>query len=64
MVIVDTDILIDAGRNIDEALTCLNQLERKFPIAISSITQMELIAGCGNKKELNSLSTFMQSIAK
>jgi len=60
MVIVDTDILIDAGRNINEALTCLNHLERKFSITISSITHMELIAGCGNKKELNSLGIFLE----
>ncbi|MEW6077155.1 MAG: type II toxin-antitoxin system VapC family toxin [Thermodesulfobacteriota bacterium] len=58
MIIVDTDILIDAGRNIKEAVTCLNQLEKNFSLAICSITQMELIAGCGNKKELSALELF------
>lgn len=60
MVIVDTDILIDAGRNIDEAVACLGQLEDRFAIAISIITRMELIVGCGNKTELNSLELFLE----
>ena len=59
MVIVDTDIIIDAGRNVYEAVNCLEQIEQKFSIAISSVTQMELIIGCRNKKELRSLEQFM-----
>ena len=59
MVVVDTDILIDAGRNVCEAVNCLTQIEQKFSIAISSVTQMELIVGCRNKKELRSLEQFV-----
>ncbi len=62
MIIVDTDILIDAGRNVDDALACLEQLEEKFQIAISSITQMELIVGCENKNELQSLGLFLENL--
>jgi hypothetical protein len=36
-VIFDTDVLIDAGRGVQEAVTCLKQ--------------MELIIGCRDKKE-------------
>jgi hypothetical protein len=36
MVIIDTDILIDAGRCGDEALNCLQQIEDKFSAAVSS----------------------------
>jgi hypothetical protein len=61
MIIVDTDILIDAGRNVDDALACLEQLEEKFQIAISSITQMELIVGCENKNELQALGLFLEN---
>lgn len=61
MVLVDTDILIDAGRNIAEALACLNQLEERSPLAISAITQMELMAGGGNKNELASLELFIDN---
>jgi predicted nucleic acid-binding protein len=60
MVIIDTDILIDAGRCIDEALNCLQQVEAKFSAAVSSITQMELIVVCRDKKELSSLEHFLE----
>jgi len=59
MVIVDTDILIDAGRKVDEAVECLQQIEHKFSAAVSSITQMELIIGCRDKHELRSLQRFL-----
>jgi len=59
MVIVDTDILIDAGRNVDEAVGCLQQIEHKFSAAVSSITQIELIIGCRDKRELDSLQRFL-----
>lgn len=41
MVIVDTDILIDAGREVREAVNCLQQIEQKFSLAVSIVTQME-----------------------
>ncbi len=59
MIIVDTDILIDAGRNVNEAINCLQQIEDDYSLAISSITQMELIIGCRNKNELNSIDKFL-----
>lgn len=60
MIIVDTDILIDAARKIEDAVTCLQQIEDKSSPAISAVTQMELIIGCRNKKELKSLEHFLQ----
>jgi predicted nucleic acid-binding protein len=59
LIIVDTDILIDAGRNVNEALNCLQQIEQRLPAAVSSVTQMELIIGCRNKNELGSLEQFI-----
>lgn len=59
MVIVDTDILIDAGRNVDEAVNCLQQIEDDYSVAVSSVTQMELIIGCRNNNELHSLDRFL-----
>ena len=45
MILIDTDILIDAARNVNEAVTCLQQVEQQqFPAAVSSVTQMELIS--------------------
>ncbi len=60
MLIVDTDILIDAGRNVYEAVDCLQQIEQRFSVAVSSVTQMELIIGCRNKNELRSLEQFIE----
>ncbi len=57
---VDTDILIDAGRNVSEALNCLQQIEQRLPAAISNVTRMELIIGCRNSNELDSLEQFIE----
>ncbi len=60
MTIIDTDILIDTARCIDEAVSCIQQIEDKSSLAVSAVTQMELIIGCRNKKELKSLEHFLQ----
>ena len=54
LVIVDTDILIDAGRGIDQAVACLKQIQDQRGLAVSVITQLELIVGCRSKRELAS----------
>lgn len=58
--IIDTDILIDAGRGHQEALTCLQRLEQQPSLAVSVVTQMELIVGCRNKTELHDLEIFLR----
>jgi predicted nucleic acid-binding protein len=63
LVFVDTDILIDVGRGIDEAATCLQAIEQQSTMAISVVTQMELIVGCRNKSELNALEHFLDRFA-
>jgi len=60
IVIVDTDILIDAGRNIPEAVTYLEDIREQASLAISAITQMELMVGCRNKEELNAVDIFVR----
>jgi hypothetical protein len=55
MIIVDTDILIDAGRGISEAVSCLEQIEQSISSSVSVVTQMEMIIGCLNNKELLAL---------
>lgn len=40
--VVDTDILIDAARQVGDAVDCLKQLEQGSTLAVSVITQMEL----------------------
>ncbi len=58
-VIVDTDVLIDAARNISDAVTCLEEVERQASLAISIVSEMELVIGCRNKTELRSLDKFL-----
>ncbi|MCC5613854.1 type II toxin-antitoxin system VapC family toxin [Nostoc sp. CHAB 5836] len=58
--IVDTDILIDAGRSVKEAVKCLQNLKASSGLAISIITQMELMVGCRNKVELQTLENFLK----
>ncbi|MFN5513393.1 MAG: type II toxin-antitoxin system VapC family toxin [Cyanobacteriota bacterium] len=59
-IIVDTDIIIDVSRSIPEAVNCLQELQLRSRLAISVVTQMELIVGCANKLELQTLEKFLQ----
>jgi predicted nucleic acid-binding protein len=57
--IVDSDILIDVARGEAEAINCLLRLEQTSALAISAVSQMELIVGCRSKKELQDLEKFL-----
>jgi len=59
LTVVDTDILIDAARNIQEALQCLEDIEKHAIPTVSVITQMELLVGCRNKTEQKALGQFL-----
>lgn len=43
-----------------EAAACLNQLQSGSTLAISAVTEMELITGCRNKRELGQLAQFLR----
>lgn len=60
-VLIDTDIIIDMGRNIKEAVDCVSNMAQKSIMAVSAVTYMELIVGCRNKKELIQLNQFISS---
>ena len=55
----DTDVLIDAGRGASEAVDALEQAVESASLAISVVTEMELIVGCRNKDELVALDQFL-----
>ena len=59
LTIVDSDILIDVARGEADAINCLLRLEQTSALAISAVSQMELIVGCRNKKELKDLEQFL-----
>jgi len=56
LLLIDTDILIDVSKGINEAIDCLQIIQPKYNPAVSVITKMELIVGCRNKKELKDSS--------
>jgi len=58
--IVDTDILIDAALQVSEAVDCLDEIEQTATLAISTITEMELLVGCRNKTEQRKTERFLQ----
>lgn len=60
LTIFDTDILINVGGGDIEAINCLQSYSQTSTLAISIITQMELIVGCRDKKELQSLKKFFK----
>ena len=60
LTIFDTDILINVGRGDVDAINCLQSYAQTSVLAISVITQMELIVGCRDKKELQNLKKFFK----
>jgi hypothetical protein len=60
LILVDTDILIDAGRKGTEAVDYLEHMEQQATLGLSVITQMELMVGCRNKRELRVLERFLR----
>lgn len=58
--LVDTDVLIGAARGMSVALDCLRSIERVARIAVSTVTQMELIIGCRSAAELRTLDRFLR----
>lgn len=60
LVVIDTDILIDVSHKNDKAISYLESLETNYRLAISLITQMELLVGCRNKQEFAILDKFLK----
>jgi len=60
LVVIDTDVLIDVSHKNEKAIGYLENLEINFQLAISLITQMELMVGCRNKQESVVLDRFLK----
>ena len=58
-ILVDTDLLIDLANNDLVTKTRLVTESQRAILTISVITQIELIIGCRNKKELEALNKFL-----
>lgn len=59
VVLIDTDVLIDAARNVPDALISLQHAAKHAPLAVSAVTQMELFVGCRNMTELRNTERFL-----
>ena len=57
---LDTDILIDAGRGDRLALAYLEEKEITNILAIGVVTVMELFVGCANKTEQRAVDKFIE----
>ena len=60
LIVLDTDILIDVSRNVAEAVNALQRIMDEDEPAITIITQMELVVGCRNQRELRALEVFLK----
>lgn len=60
MLLIDTDILIDAAREDKNAKQFIATAEKAGDVGISAITQMELLAGARNKDELREIAKFIR----
>lgn len=56
----DTDVLIDAGRGRADATNALRRAADDAALAVSVVTEMELLVGCRNKEEQAALDQFLQ----
>jgi predicted nucleic acid-binding protein len=60
VVVIDTDISIDVSRGNETAIVYLQNLTTNGSLAVSLITQMELLVGCRNKQEIVLLDKFLK----
>lgn len=61
VLLFDTDVLIDAGRGGHEAVDTLDAAARQHHVRISVITEMELLVGCRNRDEQDTLYAFLDA---
>ncbi len=59
-ILIDTDILIDAGHKVKTAVNYLDFIKGKMKPCLSVVSEMELIVGCENKSELRKLKKFLR----
>jgi len=58
--VVDTDILVDALRGFGPGLDYVEDTEQQGTLRISITTEMELIVGCRNRRELHRVERFLK----
>lgn len=59
IMLIDTDILIDASRKLEAAGRFLDERQQKGDVTISIVSAMELIAGCRSAVQLAGVRRFL-----
>ena len=60
LVLVDTDILIDFAGYIQDASNALIRLEQSSTLAVSAVTELELLVGRRNKTEAQNTDRLLE----
>lgn len=60
LLLIDTDVLIDFSRGVEKTKKKLKSQESEHTLAISVITQLELMVGCENKADFKFLQEFLE----
>ena len=58
--LVDSDVLIDFTRKLEESIALLRRLETDGKVMVSDISRMELFVGARNKQELSQIEKSLQ----
>ena len=58
--LLDTDIIVNVGRDLAGAVEQMNAMINAGSVYISAVTEMELIIGCRNKAELKKLAMLLE----
>lgn len=61
-ILIDSDILIDFGRDRIEAVNTIAILEADYQLSTSVITAMELYSGCRSKSDLKRVDELISDI--
>ena len=61
-VVIDTDILIDFGRDRKDAVQTMELLEKNYQLTTSVITAMELYSGCRSKKDIKKVEELIADL--
>ncbi len=61
-VVIDTDILIDFGRDRKDAVQTMELLEKNYQLTTSVITAMELYSGCRSKRDIKKVEELIADL--
>ena len=61
--LIDTDVLVDASRGVQEAVAYLAGVEDQTDLITTVVTEMELIVGCRNKERTAPAGAFSRPIS-